>query len=108
MAERNYTLEDVKEYLYESYGLYWAKEVLGASVNHFGEVTSMTRRPRIIDFNGDQFSAPVVLYMNGRKVQPRLITATNEYIKVGGYDCVYDDWQDFLDCRHKEEQCLIK
>lgn len=100
MAERSYTLQDVKDYLYEKYELDWKDfKVLDSGVG---------RRPRASDFGENGLMICAVLYKEGRKDWPRVVFVNDEFISVSGLGRDYYDWREFLAQRHNQEQNLIR
>ena len=95
---RNYKLQDIKDFVFAEYELDWK----GFKVLDDNRV----RTVRAMDFDGDRLSVAALVFKNERKVLPRLIVATNEYISVSGHGARIDDWQEFLALRHKFVQGL--
>lgn len=100
MEKRNYKLQDIKDYIYEEYELVWDDYLV---LDNDG-----MRRVRHIDFENDKLSVVAIMYKDGRKLLPRWIQATNEYISVSGLGKNTYDWQDFLAKRYNQEQGLNK
>ena len=94
MTERNYKLEDIKDYLYEEYELVWKDFDIRDE--------EVTRRVRDDDFFGDSLNVEAILYKDARLLDKPL-HVSNESLQVGGYPKEIDDWQDFVDSRKNKD-----
>jgi len=95
MIERNYyTLQDVKDYLYENYELDWKNfKVLD------GETMRGVRQK---DFKIDYLSMVAVVYKQGKRVEPITIRVSDKFISVGEFGVDYNNWQEFLSKRNSK------
>ena len=100
MARRKYRLQDVKDYIYEEYGLDWK--------DYMTRDNDLIRGVRSTDFDEDRLSVVGFMYKDGRKVGVRWIQASNTSLSVSGFKTEREDWQDFLAKRYSQEQTLNK
>lgn len=87
MTERNYELEDIKDYLYEEYELVWRN----FEISDEGEIRGI----KDYDFFGDGLHVMAILHKDGRGLDKPLHVC-NESLQVGGHPKETDDWQDFV------------
>lgn len=102
MANRNYKLQDISEYLLEYYGLDWKMFV----IDDFG----MERRVRQNDFNGKNRTCLMVaaIMYQGSKRMPIWLSVSNRDLVVGVLQPIKPliPWADYLALKHHEEQKL--
>ena len=97
---RKYRLQDVKDYIYEEYGLDWK--------DYLVRDNDLVRGVRATDFDEDYLSVVGFMYKDGRKVGVRWIQATNTRLSVSGLKVANEDWQQFYTQNRNQEQELIK
>ena len=90
MTEKNYELEDIKDYLYEEYELVWMDFEI--------DDEDVTRKVKDYDFFGDSLNVMAILYKDGRALDKPL-HVSNQSLQVGGHPKETDDWQDFVNSR---------
>lgn len=94
MTKREYSLDDVKDYLYEEYELVWKDfEIIE---------NDLTCKVRDYDFFEDQLHVVAILYKSAKPLNKPL-HVSNKTIQVGGYPKETEDWQDFLSNRKNKD-----